>query len=183
MSFTPVAVIDVWGLQASLFGKRQQFSKATARHMPGSPHHDSESIVLRGPKADWEDPIQWLADLPHVDAAILKDWKAASNVLSRIRKALIKDDHVPVLGKAMLVSLKPSGWVDWHIDEGEYAEKHDRFHLPIVTNPGAMLYSGSNQMSPACGILTWINNRQPHCAVNLGKTPRVHLILDVRKPE
>ena len=185
MNFRPLAFIDTSHFTAALVHKykdawgwdehRQKFE--------GSPHHDTQAILLRGPK----DPTveNWFQDIPQIDYPVLKEWKSARAMLARIKDALqpIVGKAPVTFGKIMVVRLKVGGFVDWHIDEGAYAEKHDRAHLCLLPSPGAWLYSGGEVAQPPVGMLTYMNNRALHSALNTGPVPRVHLILDVRKPD
>lgn len=151
----------------------------------GSPHHDTEMILLRGPEKP--DAKNWFDDCPQVNQPILTEWKSARALLGRIKTSLsplpIMGGKPIELGKVMIVSLKAGGFVDWHIDEGEYAETHLRGHLCLIPSPGAWLLSGGEAAMPAVGVLTYFNNRVLHSAINLGDYPRVHLIVDVRRPD
>lgn len=183
MNFRPMLFLDTSIMTANLLLRHKVRFQDDRRRQetPGSAHHDTESIILRGPKGD--DVAAWFADIPHQDMAILKEFKSAKSVLTRIANALAVDGVPGKIGKAMIVSLKPGGFIDWHTDEGAYAEAYNRFHVCLIPSPGAFLYSGGEQASPAVGWLTFFNNRALHSAINLGQTPRVHLIVDVRKPE
>ena len=173
----PIAHLDTFALLASLYARREAFNDETLRQAyPGSPHRDTRTIFLRGPEQPT--PARWFEDVLHVDYPALANWPEATAVLAEIGW------HLPlgaVLDKAMIVELKPGGVIAWHTDEGHYAELHDRYHLPLVTNPGAFLLSGGEQVHVPVGLLTRFDNRVLHSAVNDGRTPRIHLIVDVRK--
>lgn len=178
-------------LEAAVHNGADAFGQIVARQKaPGSAHHDTQSIFLRGP----ENPTaeSWFKDEPHVDYAILgaTEWIAAKNALREIRR-LVETDFGKVrpgsvlgsMGKALIISLKAGGHVDWHVDEGAYAEKHWRFHLPLVTNPSAITYSGAEGAHFPVGALFFINNRVKHSSINMGFFPRIHLVVDFRQPE
>jgi hypothetical protein len=185
MNFRALAFLDTSYVTAALVTKyRDTWGQNTARQsFEGSPHHDTQSILLRGPQNPTVE--NWFEDIPQVDYPILKDWKSARAILARIKDAVqpLFPGRNIILGKAMIVRLKVGGHVDWHVDEGEYAEKHDRAHLCLLPSPGAFLYSGTEMAQPPVGSLTWINNRILHSAVNMGPVARVHLIADIRKPD
>lgn len=188
MHFRPVSFIDTWGLASAVYRHRSAFDQNRLRQTtPGSPHHSTQTIFFRGPRDP--SPENWFDDAPQVDYGLLgqKEWQTAKNVLSRIRRAvqatLPAGQELGPAGKAMIVLLKAGCHIDWHVDEGEYAEAHIRFHLPIVTNPGCALYSGGEVQYMPAGQLTWFDNRVKHSGTNLGAHPRVHLIVDFRKPE
>lgn len=188
----PVDFIDVSHMagalvlkHASRFGEDERRQKA-----PGSPHHDTQSIILRAPILDDADrsasdlKTLWQADIEHADWPLLQDWPSARAVLRQIAESHLRRSRCQAaFGKIMVVSLKAGGYVDWHIDEGPYAEAHDRFHLCLVPSPGARIFAGGEAAILPYGQLTWINNRTLHSAINLGPCSRIHLIVDIRKPE
>lgn len=181
----PVDFIDVSHMAAALVMKHAvHFADDTRRqNAPGSAHHDTETILLRGPLGEVSRKT-WYEDVPHADTELLAGWPSARNVLAKIAESHRRRAGLePVFGKAMVVSLKAGGHVDWHVDEGAYAEAHDRFHVCLIPSAGAMMYSGGLGLTLPVGQLTWINNRVLHSAINVGFNPRVHLIVDVRKPE
>lgn len=174
---SPIAHLDTFAFLASLYARREAFNDETRRQLyPGSPHRDTRAIFLRGPEQPT--PARWFEDVPHVDYPALADWPEATAVLAEIGW------HLPfgaVLGKAMIVELKSEGAIAWHTDEGPYAERYERFHLPLTTNPEAFLLSGGEQVHVPVGLLIRFDNRVLHSAVNGGRTPRIHLIVDGRK--
>ncbi len=172
----PIAHLDTFAVLASLWPWRNAFDAVTLRQTyPGSPHKDTRSIFLRGPEAPT--PATWFEDVPHVDYPILAEWPEMQWLLKDIAAELGSDRF----GKVMLVELAPGGAVSWHVDEGAYAVAHDRYHLPLTTNPGAFLLSGGEQLHIPVGFLTGFDNHGLHSAINVGPTPRVHLIVDVRR--
>lgn len=183
-NFVSVGFIDASMMTATLLTRHKALFEADTRRQEhlASPHHDTQSILLRGPKSPSAE--NWLEDVPQVDLPALSEWKTAKALLARIKNAVapLNDNKPGILGKAMIVSLKPNGFVDWHVDEGSYAETHHRLHLCLVPSPGAWLYSGGEAFSPPVGLLTGVNNRVLHSALNTGPTARIHLIVDVRKP-
>lgn len=184
-NFRALAFLDASMFTAMLITRHKQSYRAdTPRETaPGTPHHDTKAIMLRGPRNP--SPENWQEDVEQINYPIMSEWKSAKALLLRIAAAAapFNNGETPDLGKAMVVSLKAGGFVDWHIDEGPYAEAHLRLHLCLVPSPGAVLYSGGDQHTPPVGQLTFVNNRVLHSAVNLGPVPRVHLIVDVRKPD
>lgn len=181
----PVDFIDSSKMAAALLMRHDvHFSDDTRRQdTPGSPHHDTRSIVLRGP-AGGADPDNWFQDVEHVDYEVLAGWPSARQVIDLIRQSHLTRTGKPAhFGKIMVVGLKPNGWVDWHIDTGEYATAHDRFHMCLVPSPGAWLYSGGYTAILPPGQLTYVENHIPHSALNMGPVERVHLIVDIRRTE
>lgn len=183
MQMIPLDFIDVSNMAAALLMRhKSHFTDETRRQtMPGSPHHDTKTIILRGPETP--SPENWFLDVPQVDSPLLHDWPSARQVIEAIAAShLRRTGEEPNFGKIMVVSLKPFGWVDWHVDMGPYAEAYNRMHCCLVPSPGAWLYSGGEAAILPMGQLTYFNNRTLHSALNMGPIARVHLICDVRMP-
>lgn len=186
--FRPIEFIETWALAACIYRHRKLFDEGSERERwAKSPHHDTQSILLRGPPDP--SPENWFADdIRHVNYPTMeaKEWVALRTCLQRVRQAVrvsLNQNSEPVMGKAMIVRLKPQGTIDWHTDEGAYAQHHLRYHLPIVTNPACNFYSGIEVMHMPVGQLNYFDNHVPHSAVNFGKSARIHLIVDFRIPE
>jgi hypothetical protein len=173
--FAPLGHIDIFALVGELWARRALFDAVTLRQdAPGSAHKDTRAIFLRGPEVP--SASRWFEDLPHVDYPALAGWESAAAVLAEIAA---RAGGRP-MGKAMIVALRPGGIVTPHIDQGAYAERHDRYHLPLVTNPDAVLVSGDETVHAPAGLLAWFDNHAMHSAENLGAADRIHLIVDVR---
>jgi hypothetical protein len=190
-NIVPVEFFDVRLMSGALNMRHSAhfFDDQRRQQYPGSPHHATRAIILRGPEgyeAASGTALKdlWFADVPHHDSPLLDDWPIARNLLERLAASQEFGrflGHVPKFGKVMLVSLPPGGWIEWHVDQGAYADAHDRFHLPIDTCPGAWLFSGGESAGPVQGILSYFNNHIPHSAVNVGPADRVHMIIDTRR--
>lgn len=149
----------------------------TARQdTPGSPHHDTECIVLRGPKtvtiesvfsdveADW---LPYIAALPELHAAV--------------SKCVAQLGAVTKLGRVMVVNLKAGGAIDEHRDEGAYAEHYERFHLVLSSAPGNWFECGSTTRYLQPGELWQFNHRKLHRVKNCSAEDRIHIIIDARR--
>lgn len=180
----PVDFIDVSQMTAALLMKHApHFADDTRRQeYAGSPHHDTQTILLRGPVGIVSRET-WFQDVLHDDADLLASWPSARRVIQNIAEQHRKRSGVePRFGKIMVVQLKAGGYIDWHRDEGSYATAYDRFHVCMIPAPGAWLYSGGEAAMLPVGQLTWFNNQALHSAINGPVCARTHLIVDVRKP-
>jgi len=154
----------------------------TARQdAPGSPHVDTECIVLRWPA----DQSVWASfyDLTCIDypASELLMPEVGALMLAVLNALGLEASRVDV-GRMLIVSLKPGGHVRRHLDEGPYADKYDRFH--VVLQPGdesLFLVEGHPQVSGQ-GDLFWFNHKCTHEARNRGTQARWHLIIDLVSP-
>ena len=96
-----------------------------------------------------------------------------------------------------LLKLAPGGEVLFHTDDEIFRDTNKvvRLHLPIVTNPGALMRMGTPLRAPARGYNIWearqrwevhlqagrlwfTNVNALHSVVNKGEDPRVHLVID-----
>ena len=153
------------------------------------------SLVLRG-----HHPItkeNWLDDLPVKETASLaggggkphdKPWESMRRLLLQAKKAIMAEQLARQylsgeMGRAMISRLDPGSSIFWHQDDGAYHEKHVRFHVPLVTNPGCLMYSGPEMVHMPAGALFFFNNRVRHSAANWGRQHRLHLILEMRRAE
>lgn len=170
----------VLAVRQSLPQHEGEFDFLTLRQTrPGSAHHATRSIFLRGPLLPLQRVEEWFQDIPQVDYLFLDRWPEMKRLLTHTASTIGKAKG---LGKVMLVELPPLSGIDWHVDEGPYAEAHDRYHLAIETNPEASLYSGSAAAHVVPGELVWFRTDALHSAANASPSERrLHLIVDVRK--
>ena len=110
------------------------------------------------------------------DEPILKEWKSAKNLLTKVANAA-----APYLGNkpaniimAKIFTLVPNEREDWNVPRTEGV----RAWLNLLPSPGAMLFSGIEGMNPPVGALTVINRRPIFSAVNLGPCAATWLVLD-----
>lgn len=146
----------------------------TARQeVPGSPHHDTQSIYLRGPHAmTMED---YTGNIGAIEYPAMDQFGAA---VVQILLPILRDLGVTEMGYMMLVNLQAGGSIDPHIDEGVYADHYSRFHLVIMGESSSLTVNDEvQQMTP--GELWWFNHKRLHSARNDSKYPRIHLIFDV----
>lgn len=155
----------------------------TARQsVPGTAHRDTESIFLR-----WCSEMTAQAVFNEIHA---KDWPAleklptAANLIDEIMWLVDSKE----LGRAMIVNLKPGGYITPHPDEGAYADHYERFHLALASLQGNAFFVGIPEhaaemavMKP--GELWWFNHKETHWVVNQSEKPRLHLIVDAVSPK
>jgi hypothetical protein len=170
VSLVPLGWVDVYELSCSLRSRIGLFPKSGA----------VRTLQIRGPKGD--------AD-PEDDAAFVwtrgaRDrWPELSNTLAESER-LVSDIE---WGRIVLELLMPNGIVPLAADPSDYAERYVRAHLPIRTNPAALLICGGTCMHLAQGAISLLATKRapmpplPVGAMNLGEKPRIHLICDFRK--
>lgn len=154
------------------------WQEITARQdTPGTNHGDTETIFLRW-SADQSIGAVF-TDLVAVDYPARQRLPMISQLINQIHSVVGGE-----LGRVILVKLKPSGMITPHVDEGQYADYYDRFHLPLSTNNEHTLYveyrEGCGEFCHMqVGELWWFNHKLKHYAVN-GDTDRIHLIVDIK---
>lgn len=184
-NFYPVDFIDVFDALPRLHGLNPNgWAGVVARGEIGDVRLPTKSLLLRA--HDKVTMKNWLEDLPCVDRPELEKWPSMKRMLAQARKAILADanlrpriDQSAPMGRVMLTMMPPDGVIQPHTDNGPYHETHLRFHLPLVTNPLAVLYSREQTYHLPVGHLWWFNNRVTHWAANWGKSPRIHVIFEM----
>lgn len=147
----------------------------TARQKtPGSPHHDTRCILLRGPDADYFDANVVFNMIECRDSPAIEDLPATRDLCAEACARL----RVAKLGRVMLVELAPGGHIDLHSDEGDYAAHYERFHIPLTSDAGNEFHNGGQVLHMQPGELWRFNHRKQHEVFNNSATPRIHLIID-----
>jgi hypothetical protein len=140
------------------------------------------SLALRG-----HDDItreNWLEDLPVHDTADLQPWRSMQRLLHRAKAAIMAEPIAQQylsgeMARAMISRLDPGSTIFWHVDSGPYHQRTIRFHLPLVTNPGCLMYSGPQVQHMAVGSLWFFDNHVPHSAANWGQHQCLHLVFEM----
>lgn len=171
--------IDVQPILAALEANPHMWNLLTIRqNFPGSAHKDTENIFIRGPK-DFtvEDYFYDLGayDYPHAHKL--------ADVLVLPFAHLFHEMHIQELGRIIIVKLAPGGHIDEHIDEGDYADYYERFHICLTGEEGSTLTAGDETQHFAPGECWWFNHKLPHYADNKSDVPRIHIIFDAVREE
>lgn len=127
-------------------------------------HVQAEAIFLRGyAPAD--------GDLPIGD----RDITASLPFTMQLIRQLLRAQPM----RCLFAKLKPKGKVPIHIDHGVYFEKTIRIHVPVVTNPQAIMIAGGQFFHMRVGEVWALNNSDAHGVLNESETlARTHLICD-----
>lgn len=144
---------------------------------PGSPHHDTEAIWLRGPReislwSVFNDLASF--DYPEMAAVIEPLHALMGDVLRQVGSRN--------LGRVMLVRLAPGGVIDPHEDQGRYAKAFSRFHLVLQADRGNEFECDGETVNMEPGELWWFNHRGQHAVRNGSDSWRIHLIFDCQTP-
>ena len=85
----------------------------------------------------------------------------------------------PVYPKAMLARLAVGGSIDRHRDIHPSNPLVHKIHVPLQTNPRALLTIGDSTLHLEAGHAWEVNNLAWHGAINRGDRDRIHFIFEV----
>src|SRR6185312_4177278 len=160
-NFRHINFLDTFDVVAKLHKLSPHTWKGmTYRGEIGDSRLPARSMALRG----HENPTleSWLEDRPVKDFDALAGWHSLQALLAEARKAILADPVVKAnnfldpdlpIGRVMISGLEPQGVITWHTDNGAYHDRHARFHIPLVTNPGCLMYSGPEAVHMNVGEL------------------------------
>lgn len=167
-NFRALGFVDVWDLAPSLRDRLSLFR-------PGE--RGERVIPIRWP-ADESEGAKWV-----VSGACGRNWgkwPELQSTLNRIQRIGEQIAGKVERGRIFLEMLDPGAQLQWRTESGPYYERFLRAHLPIRTNPAAIMYAGMEFIHLPAGQLTLTVVRTPTSASNLGEWPRVHLVCDFR---
>lgn len=170
--------LDVGPMLDALSARPELWDEITVRQeAPGSPHHDTECIWLRGPRDINLDTV--FNELRSIDYLSMH---TLAEVVYPLVAPVLRELGSTVLGRVMIVKLKPGGVVDPHEDQGRYAKTYSRFHLVLKSDPGNSFTCDGETVHMAPGELWWFNHRGEHMVVNDSAEDRIHIIFDAIVP-
>ncbi len=122
---------------------------------------------------------------PDEDFPLLKEWKSARAVLTRIQAgaAPLLGGKPVKLGRVWIETLDGGRGTPWAQEEDEYAQSHIRTRTCMIPTHDAYSYSGNFRELLNVGVINFIEHRILHSEVNFSPYPRTHLIVDIKKPE
>lgn len=150
----------------------------TRQDTPGSPHHDTQCIVLRGPNVPHGTELTPDIAFNKIDS---RDWLHNCRSLAAVTELCAKVGarlRVKDLGRVMLARLPAGASIDRHADEGNYAAYFDRFHLPLTSADGNLFTNGDESIHMKPGELWKFDHHIEHEVTNRSNTDRIHLIID-----
>jgi hypothetical protein len=175
MNFDRIATgLDAAPLLAALDVHSQLWGEITVRQSyPGSAHHDTECIFVRGPRAFTID--DYFNDLSAFDFPLPAPVRKA---VDRLIDPLLRLLGATEFGRVLIVRLAPGGTLDQHTDDGLYAEHYSRFHVALQAAEGSTLTVEDESTFMQPGEAWWFDHRKLHSARNDSQTPRIHVIFD-----
>lgn len=149
--------------------ERQKFS--------GSPHGDTETIFLRWCKG--LNLHSAFTEIPAFDClAMGKLLEAHEHINYALSLASGQK-----LGRVLIVKLRPGGVITPHIDEGDYADHYERFHVVLKSQAGVLFTCGNEAVQMKAGEVWWFNHKEVHEVHNLSQSDRIHMMVDMVAPK
>lgn len=152
---TTVNFIDVFAVTAALYRARNAF-----------------------PKSDDPDYPAQVLDL--TDLLNEKEWAPVKNAVGRAVQAL-SEGEPPEVVRVLIEKLPAGRALPWE-KAPEEATQIIRFHIPIITNPRCIMYSGTVAAHITPGTIAHVDISQFHSAINAGFHARFHLVIDLKRP-
>lgn len=169
--FDRIGLIDVGPVLKLLPAYEPLWRVSTFRQdTEGTPHKDTQAIFLRMPAVVRLETI--FDDLGVIDWPVMIEPIFTDLVNGVARLAYAEP------ARAMLAKLLPGGVITEHIDQGDYADATDRYHLCITTNPQSEMRIANEVVFAKPEEVWWFDKTAPHSCRNDGDTPRIHLIVD-----
>ncbi len=170
--------LDVGPMLDALAAHPTLWDEITVRQdAPGSPHHDTECIWLRGPREITLDSV--FNELRAVDYLSME---SLAQAVYPLVAPVLRQIGSTLLGRVLIVNLKPGGRIDHHEDTGLYAKHFSRFHLVLKSKPGNAFTCEGETVHMEPGELWWFNHRGEHSVVNDSGEDRIHIIFDAQVP-
>lgn len=169
--------LDVVPLLKALEKAPELWREITLRQeYPGSAHHDTETIVVRGPKSFTREDYFFDFSALNYPAAIELDYLITPLVWPVLQALEVKE-----LGRLFIVKLKPHGVIELHIDEGDYSDHYSRFHICLQSENATLTVRNETQHF-APGEAWWLDHKALHYGNNDSDVPRIHIIFDAVTP-
>jgi hypothetical protein len=153
----------------------------------GSPHSDTNDIILRGPTGQEYKSLQELyfeiacEDYPTVEL-MPKTIQIANNLAYLLSPIEMRELGSPLrLGRVIMTRLPPGKSIHPHRDEGPVPEFYKRFHL-VVQGGNENVFMIEDEVKPMQSGEMWQTDvREMHTVINLMDRDRIHLIVDIER--
>lgn len=168
--------LDVESLKKYLKENPDLWTGNTIRQsFPNSPHIDTETIFVRGPKEFTFEEYQGNIEAYNYVIPQELSWNLMS-ILMRCQTVIDANE----LGYVLIVKLLAGGEVFPHCDEGKYAEHYNRYHIVVQSSEGNIFTVNDESIEMKEGELWTFNHRAPHHVINNSAEDRIHIIFDAK---
>lgn len=119
------------------------------------------------------------------DMPILKEWKSARGFLARFKAASapLLNGQAAVFGKVWIESLPGQFGTPWTREEDDYAQSVIRTRTALIVTPDCYSFSGLDRVQLGVGVVNIVEHRILCSETNPAPHSRVHLIVDVKRPD
>ena len=167
--------IDILPLLAEVEAQTHLWTQDTRRQEQIKVQQETQTIPLRSAHRPFPPGVTRTRD---VHASTPTPWAGQFPLILDWIETFV-EDLGGELGRASIVRLAPHGRVHQHIDQGEYYQYRDRYHLVLKSSCGSLLVAGEEWVRMQPGEVWWFDNKAPHSASNQSDQWRIHLIFDV----
>jgi hypothetical protein len=110
----------------------------------------------------------------------LGKWPELKAIVSQIERVGEQQGGVE-FGRIFLELLPAGVCLPWQSEDTPYFARFNRTIMRLRVNPGAALYYGVETLQPPPGLIVMVNQRTPHCQINIGETSAISLVIDFRR--
>jgi hypothetical protein len=178
---------DAEPVRLELYRQPLFWGKSPRVTFEGSPHRDTEDIILRGPVGYHSKTLQELhqelqcEDYPATEL-MPATTRMANNLAYLLSSPEMRHLDSPLrLGRVILTKLPPGKSIHPHKDEGPVPEFYRRFHLVVEGGDENVFLIADEVQIMQSGEMWECDVRQTHTVVNLMEVVRVHLIVDIER--
>jgi hypothetical protein len=171
---------------SELRGQRLLWGKSPRVTFRGSPHVETEDILIRGPIGQEHKSLQQMHE--ELQCEVYPAGELMEKTLTTARNlAWILSDEASrelgglQLGRVILTKLPPNKTILPHRDEGPVPQFYRRFHMVVDGgDENIFMIDGEIQIMQT-GEIWDCDVREMHTVVNLMNHDRVHLVVDVER--
>lgn len=116
-----------------------------------------------------------LREVNHRDTPLRRAFAEIEPILDVVKKVGCGSEP----GRIVVAYLPPGARILPHRDSGEYYKFHNRIHVPLATNPGAIMINEGFKYRMTVGNIYLFQNLVEHAAMNATTGGRMHLIIDM----
>ena len=143
-------------------------------HFVQQNYQGSWSVIPLRCQADARHPVMMIYSNP-----TCREWVDSPYLEGRIYFQKVLERFQCPLEAVRLMRLTPGSAIKPHRDHDLSLENgHVRLHIPITTNPDVTFFIGDAAIAMTEGECWYLRFSEEHSACNLGKTDRVHMVID-----
>lgn len=142
----------------------------------GSAHREVEDILLRGPLIKETSTLLELQNATECfNYTFMESFPNLYISVIDLMRFVVGEQ----LGRVIVTKLPAGGKIYSHKDEGDAAEKYDRFHIVLKGEPGDTMIVEGQEQKMRTGQVWWFDNTKEHSVENRSDQDRIHIIVDI----